>query len=405
MDIVSQPWFGRTWIIQEFVLAKRDPVVHIGRHVARWRDLFYLISEIRTVSNKIHSGKELEVLGKDFEKIIPKLWGSFHAILSLNEVRFSSERNRSLSWLLQYSFYAEATDKRDKIYGLLGICRFQVADPIVPDYTKSLLQVLAETTVAEIREESPNCYLKMSFPHDLPFFGDIRTPSWMFGFHRLDLSDRRSTNRQRKNLPLDERKRRNRQLRLSEDCQTLFTRGRYVGTICAVLPWLTGRYDAKSKTTPVTARLYDFYHRVLKPLSITPKRLHKVLNFHHDDVREDLAAFTTHLLAPESSFLPDLTRICVHDTGIHSCYLDDACLIVTKEGEIALTYHEGRADIRAGDVIVNLFGYNIPFILRPLENASVYTMLNVAEFEAHRDRHDYKWVQIEAESVEEYALV
>jgi hypothetical protein len=29
LDIISSPWFRRVWIIQEFVLAKRDPVVHI----------------------------------------------------------------------------------------------------------------------------------------------------------------------------------------------------------------------------------------------------------------------------------------------------------------------------------------------------------------------------------------
>ena len=307
-------------------------------------------------------------------------------------MRNEGERHRSLSWLLQHSRPSQATDPRDNVYGLLGICHFSEADPIVPDYTKSLLQVLAEATVVEIIEESPEIYLTDFNPFPPKAFGpDVHTPSWIMSFNRIDLQDR-----EYKKPSSKSRERRDGLVRLSEDHQTLFTQGRYVGTISAVLscpstPSNKEINDARS----MAAKVYDFYHRVLKASNITPQRLYYLLVFNHR-LDRGLNDFITCLLGTVDDFI-DM----VVENGT-KLLADHRSLMTTQEGDLALTWHGYCVELEVGDVVANLFGYNIPFILRPLEfRASVYRMVNVASFEGHRQR---SWLQLEAGQVEEYAI-
>ena len=392
LDIMSSPWFRRIWIIQEFVLAKGDPVVHIGRHRARWHDFFYAIQGSHYAIHNKNYSEIMRTLGVDFFNISVDIQDRALSIWTFNRMRNEGERHRSLSWLLQHSHPSQATDPRDNVYGLLGICHFSEADPIVPDYTKSLLQVLAEATVVEIIEESPEIYLTDFNPFPPEAFGpDVRTPSWIMSFNRIDLQDR-----EYKKPSSKSRERRDGLVRLSEDHQTLFTQGRYVGTISAVLscpstPSNKEINDARS----MAAKVYDFYHRVLKASNITPQRLYYLLVFNHR-LDRGLNDFITCLLGTVDDFI-DM----VVENGT-KLLADHRSLMTTQEGDLALTWHGYCVELEVGDVVANLFGYNIPFILRPLEfRASVYRMVNVASFEGHRQR---SWLQLEAGQVEEYAI-
>ncbi|CAN9463000.1 unnamed protein product [Alternaria alternata] len=80
-------------------------------------------------------------------------------------------------------------------------------------------------------------------------------------------------------------------------------------------------------------------------------------------------------------------------------------LIVTEEGDLGMTRHVDQVGLQAGDIVVNLFGYNVPFILRPLKGGEMHVMLNVAQFEAKMGQYPYDWIQFEGEGGEEYALV
>jgi hypothetical protein len=54
-------------------------------------------------------------------------------------------------------------------------------------------------------------------------------------------------------------------------------------------------------------------------------------------------------------------------------------MFVTGEGRVGLAYHSDFINgIRAGGVVVSLFGINLPFVLRPDDSTSHYHMVNVA---------------------------
>ena len=106
--------------------------------------------------------------------------------------------------------------------------------------------------------------------------------------------------------------------------------------------------------------------------------------------------FVTCLLGTEDGFV-DM----VVENGT-KLLADHRSLMITQEGDLALAWHESGIEVKVGDIVANLFGYNIPFILRPIEfRASVYRMVNVASSEGHRS---HSWLQLEAEQMDEYAI-
>jgi hypothetical protein len=334
----------------------------------------------------------MRTLGEDFFSMSVAIQDRALSIWTFNRMRNEGENNRSLSWLLQHSHHSQATDPRDNVYGLLGICHFSEADTIVPDYTKSPLQVLAEATVVEIIEESPEHYLTHfdSFPHKA-FGPNVRTPSWIMGYTRIDLEDRKY-----KKPSLKSRERRHGSIRLSEDHKTLFTQGRYVGTISAVLCCLSTLSDEEiNDARSMAAKVYDFYHRVLKASNITPQRLYELLGSYHR-LDRGLSDFINCLLGTEDDFIDMVVE---NGTKLLAGHRS---LMITQEGDLALAWHKYCVHVEVGDIVTNLFGYSIPFILRPLEfRASVYRMINIASFEGYRQRSG---LQPEAAQMDEYAI-
>jgi hypothetical protein len=71
--------------------------------------------------------------------------------------------------------------------------------------------------------------------------------------------------------------------------------------------------------------------------------------------------------------------------------------------------------VRVGDAVVALFGYQTPYILRPVKETSAYQMINVAYVSGHGDRTlseharsaclTNRWRDFAAEGCEEYAIV
>ncbi|RYO15162.1 hypothetical protein AA0111_g11768 [Alternaria arborescens] len=390
-DTCSQPWFRRLWIIQEFILAREDPVIHTGRHVARWLDFFYAIKMSRACWVNFRRG---------VKGVYPQLF----AMEDFWKMRHTgTKKKKTLMWWLSCSFDSGATDNRDKIYGLLGICDFQVADPIIPDYSKSFQQVLAETLVVDILERSPVRYLERPLTPIVAFDRDLHRPSWLF-----DEEGFRWSPEMRRPLILssNERKRRNSLLRLSEDGRTLFTQGRYIGTISAVLSCVTTGDDSKEKARLV-AELCEFYHKVLKPINITPQRLFELVR-PNNKTYGDSNEFAAHLSgvgneAPSNIEIREFgsmkRQLCKDDPGCSQT------LIVTEEGDLGMTWHVDQVGLQAGDIVVNLFGYNVPIILRPSERAQVHVMLNIAQFDSRMGSYGYDWVRFEDVGREEYVLI
>jgi hypothetical protein len=93
-------------------------------------------------------------------------------------------------------------------------------------------------------------------------------------------------------------------------------------------------------------------------------------------------------------------------------------IFVTKENHVGSSYHPDPINgIRPGDVVVGLFGINLPFVLQPASDGENYEMINVA----YIGKHSYSnpalvglpeettekdiWDNLEAFGLEEYTIV
>ncbi|KAI1775463.1 HET-domain-containing protein [Hypoxylon cercidicola] len=176
-----RPWLSRVWIIQELAMAKGDPLVVCGRKSITWSTLMKaskyvfrkVFTEIGMVRRKPRSNnnqstpgnskgedgsaseeedEDVEVLGMLKIDVLDDLYKAM-----------KSQGGESLRKLLMISRTSEATDPRDKIYGLLGLLKPNASDPqsssspIVVDYHKPTAAVYADA-VAHIFAQGDGPY-------------------------------------------------------------------------------------------------------------------------------------------------------------------------------------------------------------------------------------------------------
>jgi hypothetical protein len=317
--------------------------------------------------------------------------------LELMKDSFDESGGASLYEYLALSRHAIATDPRDRIYGLLGILKFHVAEPILPDYSKAWPQVFAEATMVMISEDGMFPYMskRFVFPSTEQPKEGYQTPSWLLNFSQrtvhgvvryFKLSERSQFPGHK--LCSEQTERRRRSLRLSEDFRTLYKHGWHVGTIRTIFVFTSdfvmegcAQDGIESDADPYDfyhqaglhdfyhqADLHDFYHQVLKPKDIAPSHLYEAI--HSRLVSKcGLERFVSSLSGHRDQFKPKYRL---------DSEMDKFALFLTDEGDVGATWLSNTFEIRADDIIVALFERQMPFILRPVPGDSTYRMVNLA---------------------------
>jgi hypothetical protein len=118
MDIVSRPYWTRVWIIQEFVLGKKV-ILQCGNVRHDWDDFY------NEFPRDIRQG------GKQMRR------------LSHLKTRYKDQkRGLDLAEAIKFALSSEATDPRDKVYGVLGLVQMNsFTETVTPDYTLSPCEV------------------------------------------------------------------------------------------------------------------------------------------------------------------------------------------------------------------------------------------------------------------------
>jgi hypothetical protein len=410
IEVSKLPWFRRLWIIQEFLLAFNTPDTMLGNVVTDSSSLFSALQECLGFLLRHPVTPESE--RKQIKQLDTHL--SFLIDMFRHSMRFGPRK--SLYVTSAMSQHAIATDPRDRIYGLLGITKAYVAEPILPDYSKAWPQVIAEATIVMISEDGlfPYMHADFAFPSADLFENCYRTPSWVLDFSRV-MSDNcpiSFSNYWGHRLSREGIERRRKSLRLSDDFRTLYKHGWYIGTTTktfalACIPNTSGTAISQA------AELYDFYHTVLKPKGIAPSRMYDALDarlgceFHLED-------FTPSLLGHRDRFLQGFEFW--GTTLSHTCRF---AMFLTEEGDIGLTWLHTTFEIRADDILVALFERHMPFILRPVRGDSTYRMINLACISGRSREYSrsymlssermmdvpHDWVYDAAECCSEYAIV
>lgn len=127
-SLLKRPWFKRVWILQEVANAKRATICCGRKSISAHS--FALAPSLLKVQLEAHCQAVLDIFPGHSRD---NSWWNAH---------------RDLYTLLRKFSDSHASDPRDKIFALLGICSdSDKPDSLVADYTKTLCQVMSQTAM------------------------------------------------------------------------------------------------------------------------------------------------------------------------------------------------------------------------------------------------------------------
>lgn len=325
-----------------------------------------------------------------------------------------------------------ASDPRDKVFGLLSICR---QTRIVADYSKTIREVFCQATLSMLQDRNlPYAVFQMRPPLDrnperaavgttipaLPTWALDLTIGTRYASHIESLTYKPSTLkplavhvpdllRSIERLPVS--------LKFNSELNKLSTVAAYLGTIVETSKHL---FDTrKSQDTILPTTIYDTYHNVIKPRQIAAKVFLQVLVVGSAYTADDITLFEQFLQEhPEEDDPPTSWNGVYGPIQLSFYRAADKMLFVTAERQVGMAYHPDFDNgIRPGDIVVGLFGINYPFVLRkvPGETGSkpLYTMINTAYIANHIYGHGFvenappkaKWRDFKIFGLEEYRII
>ncbi|KAF2995209.1 hypothetical protein E8E13_001376 [Curvularia kusanoi] len=423
-SICERPWFGRVWVAQELALSQRDPRAHIGTIILPWSRFYeYIVGLERRKPAFLDGHPRVTAFMQSMERM--RRLGRVRAVPTT-----------SLNLQVFRSAPALATDARDKVFGLLGICAFSPGQwAITPDYTKSMTRVFTEATISMLQEPQNIPYGLMPLQPPIRASGRLwyqrlpDLPSWV-----LDLNLSCHVNDQycemgpywmiperavypgkflSKTSHIPDR------VTIDQDFKYLRTPGLHLGTIVATYSSVVNLDSYMGFQNRATA-LRDVFRTYMKPRFIPAQTLlHAITVDRKTPVRDPqlssrfLEVFAELLESEtEITFPSPFFDILVALSGHEEC-----TLFFTDDDRVGIAYH-GDLDngIRVGDEVVGLLGINFPFILRHSSADSgdgmVYTMVNLAHIANHVWEHEFledagidaQWSDYEDHGLRQYTI-
>ena len=189
-------WFFRTWIIQEFALAKFPSKIVCGTRSitsSQFVAVYLFLLELDENADHIGFSKGSELTTPVFFNLEPTLAedSPIAVLIDTRSAALDNEGNlrpRSLASMLQYYSHSEATDVRDKIYGALGLVSESVHKFIEARREKSIPETYTDAMTYMFNEEAETynidvleLYLAFSCPLSLPN-PTTHLPSWVPDF-------------------------------------------------------------------------------------------------------------------------------------------------------------------------------------------------------------------------------
>jgi hypothetical protein len=158
LKLFQLPWWSRVWVVQELVLSGNATLV-LGSVSAPWE----LISEFCYSYLKhlppgacCHSSTTWKMssdLWADIVLMRLTVWSFYTSRTAMVQPRSKPPHSAFLEflWLLRHK---EASDPRDKVYGLLGLLHGERHSFLVPDYSMSTAETFSRCTEALIKSDN-----------------------------------------------------------------------------------------------------------------------------------------------------------------------------------------------------------------------------------------------------------
>jgi hypothetical protein len=173
-SLIRRRWWSRVWCLQELATAYWSPMVVCGSKGAPW-------GQLKHCTERMSEYWAYEISDSVYHGLVHETAFSRHDLTytGLNSIRsqYTSSIKLRLFFLLFVTLAYQATDPRDKVYALLGLCCSKDRDAIIPDYTKTTREVYLQTTEHLIKE-TLNCFcFNTNSPSTEQFGGKL--PSWV----------------------------------------------------------------------------------------------------------------------------------------------------------------------------------------------------------------------------------
>ncbi|KAH8906203.1 HET-domain-containing protein [Coniochaeta sp. PMI_546] len=187
--LMQNPWFERIWVVQEVVLARTIRVVYAGVEM----DWDALVTGLVLLLSK-HELASLSLIHEDPEGELLTLMGvekmSCLGVMSIFKTKHAKEGLINVGDALQTSGSFKATDLRDHVFGLTGLCEKDTDGWMTADYTLESRDVFMRASLRLIQDEG---YVRaisvagVGFHSDTtPGIGDL--PSWVPDWSRKKLN-------------------------------------------------------------------------------------------------------------------------------------------------------------------------------------------------------------------------
>lgn len=164
--LLHRSYWGRIWMFQEVVLAT-DAVVHCGSHEAPWNSFKWLYQV--TSDNSCW---------EEFESEHQWIREMRRAVFRISLFSISREAAQDVNAVLTPTRQLQATDPRDKVYGLMGVCG-ELTKDIKVDYAAPIRDVYADFARSRIEAEGELSTL-LTAGSWAPRNGEpINLPSWV----------------------------------------------------------------------------------------------------------------------------------------------------------------------------------------------------------------------------------
>jgi hypothetical protein len=148
--LISRPYWRRLWIIQELIMAPKGLQIYCGSKVIFWDKLHWLEKIIDRNADLFMDFMKREI-GSEFHHNVQGISGNMIGLQSVVRSADHGINTLDIYRLVRMAFGAEATDKRDKVYGILGLIRKDVASQIDPNYNLPESDVFTAFTKVVIR--------------------------------------------------------------------------------------------------------------------------------------------------------------------------------------------------------------------------------------------------------------
>ncbi|OTA76416.1 hypothetical protein M434DRAFT_402520 [Hypoxylon sp. CO27-5] len=151
-------WFYRVWILQEVALPYDEPVFFCGSHRIAWRSVsaaFKLIRDFFSSYTPAHcvaycENQDDKTISDRFQKVADSPFFGIQSTRAVLHQRRRRSCGLSISEALAQSIRANASNSRDRVYGLLGMLCPRHNVKIEVDYRKTTSEVYRDAMVSII---------------------------------------------------------------------------------------------------------------------------------------------------------------------------------------------------------------------------------------------------------------